>query len=463
MTTHSASPIHIVHVGQSAKKNGVVGERYLAFICVCLLGYAVLGKLYAYAGVPPFFIGEFALLMGVIVFFRLHGWTRLLQAGPVWPLLGLMGFCILRTLPFISVYGLMALRDATVYGYAIFALVVCLLIQDQPSRVALLLRKYAAFIPIFVGIMPILAVLHRFMINDPTVPWATDVKIISLKESDVMVHLGGVLAFWIVGFAGEVSWGWIALMLLTAGLCGLVDRSGMVAYLFCAIVGLALRPRSRVPWRLLALVALGLIMMWVVRLHIELPGGKGREISVDQVAENLASVTGGDTGSDSLDSTKEWRVDWWNTIVGYTVHGPYRWTGKGFGINLADDDGFRLDEDGTLRSPHSVHMTFLARTGVPGLALWIVTQLTWIAGVVGGYLRARRLGDLRWQGVFLFLGCYWGAFLINASFDVFLEGPMGGIWFWVIFGVGMGAVWVFDHCPEALPEAFRESWPEAAR
>jgi len=25
----------------------------------------------------------------------------------------------------------------------------------------------------------------------------------------------------------------------------------------------------------------------------------------------------------------------------YTIHGRYFWTGKGFGVNLADDDGFR--------------------------------------------------------------------------------------------------------------------------
>jgi hypothetical protein len=296
------------------------------------------------------------------------------------------------------------------------------------------------------------------MVEKPDVPWATGVHLISMKESDVMVHLGGVLAFWIVGFAGEVSWTWLALMLVTVGLVGLVDRSGMVAYLFCAVVGLSLRPRSRVPWRLLALLSIGLLMLWLTEFHIDLPGGKGRDISLDQVVANVSSVAG-DTGSESLDSTKEWRVDWWNEIIRYTVHGPYRWTGKGFGINLADDDGFRLDEDGTLRSPHSVHMTFLARTGLPGLALWIITQLTWIAGIVGGYLSARKQGDLRWQGLFLFLGCYWGAFMINASFDVFLEGPMGGIWFWSLFGVGLGAVWVFDRCPHTLAAA----WPQGTK
>ena len=31
------------------------------------------------------------------------------------------------------------------------------------------------------------------------------------------------------------------------------------------------------------------------------------------------------------------------------------------------------------------------------------------------------------------------AFLVNAAFDVFLEGPQGGIWFWSIMGFGIVA------------------------
>jgi hypothetical protein len=34
---------------------------------------------------------------------------------------------------------------------------------------------------------------------------------------------------------------------------------------------------------------------------------------------------------------------------------------------------------------------------------------------------------------------YWLAMLVNASFDVYLEGPQGGIWFWSVFGLGLAA------------------------
>jgi hypothetical protein len=35
------------------------------------------------------------------------------------------------------------------------------------------------------------------------------------------------------------------------------------------------------------------------------------------------------------------------------------------------------------------------------------------------------------------------AILINATFDVALEGPMQGIWFWCLFGFGIGSVMVY--------------------
>jgi hypothetical protein len=32
---------------------------------------------------------------------------------------------------------------------------------------------------------------------------------------------------------------------------------------------------------------------------------------------------------------------------------------------------------------------------------------------------------------------YWTAMMVDTSFDPYLEGPQGGIWFWTLFGLGM--------------------------
>src|SRR5204863_8503058 len=114
-------------------------------------------------------------------------------------------------------------------------------------------------------------------------------------------------------------------------------------------------------------------------------------------------------------------------------------------LNLAEADRFRTTDSNRppLRSPHDVHMTILARAGVPGAVLWILLLVSWFAMMMRALLTARRRAELEWAGLFLFIGCYVMAIIINATFDVALEGPMQGIWFWCLFGFGIGSVMVY--------------------
>jgi len=60
-----------------------------------------------------------------------------------------------------------------------------------------------------------------------------------------------------------------------------------------------------------------------------------------------------------------------------------------------------------------------------------------------------------WVGIFAWLMAYWLAFTVAAGFDVFLEGPMAGIPFWTLFGIGWGAHILFqsqlNRSPARLP------------
>ena len=129
------------------------------------------------------------------------------------------------------------------------------------------------------------------------------------------------------------------------------------------------------------------------------------------------------------------------SIVNYTFWGPYFWMGKGYGVNLTISDGTAPNENvfPGLRSPHNSHLTFLARSGVPGAVLWAILQITWAISILRAYLRARRQGGMLWARIFGWLLAYWLAFLVNACFDVSLEGPVSGVPFWTIFGLGWGA------------------------
>ena len=82
----------------------------------------------------------------------------------------------------------------------------------------------------------------------------------------------------------------------------------------------------------------------------------------------------------------------------------------------------------------------LARSGVPGFGIWVTLQGVFGIMLLRAFFRAQRSGQKGLAGMNLFILAYWLAFMVNSSFDVFLEGPQGGIWFWSLFGVGIAVL-----------------------
>jgi hypothetical protein len=245
-------------------------------------------------------------------------------------------------------------------------------------------------------------------------------------------------AAWLVGFV----------------IVGSTNRGGLLAAGAASAIALVLiGPTRRFVARFAMAAALTLVVA-VVAPQITL--ATDRSLALNQIADNLSSVVM-DTGVEGLEGSKAWRALWWNDIVGYTFNGPYFWTGKGFGINLADEDGYQTGtpEVETLRSPHSAHFTVLARMGVPGLVLWVLLQIGFGASLLWSFLRARGHGATFWCRVDAWLLAYWLAMIVNASFDVYLEGPQGGIWFWSVFGLGLSAILIqrtmFREAQSTLP------------
>jgi hypothetical protein len=53
---------------------------------------------------------------------------------------------------------------------------------------------------------------------------------------------------------------------------------------------------------------------------------------------------------------------------------------------------------------------------------------------------------MQWAHLVLWVACYGLAIVIDASFDVAIEGPMLGIWFWSLFGFGIASTMVYRTC-----------------
>ena len=202
------------------------------------------------------------------------------------------------------------------------------------------------------------------------------------------------------------------------------NRGGMIAFVLAVGLAYALRPprarSARLGVALVAVILAGILavpVMQSVRIS-----GNSRELTVEQIWDNVKSVVG-QSDSNTLETTKTWRLTWWKKIIDDTVYGDKFWTGRGFGLNFADYDGFAVDDQGSLRSPHNATMTVLGRLGVPGLVLWLLLHAWWAFTMARAWSGRAPTRRDTWAAVFAFALCLWVALVVNASFEVYFEGP----------------------------------------
>ena len=257
----------------SIKGASVWAERWLTLLCLTLLGYALLGKGWAYIGIPPVFIGEVVLFCGLVLLILLGRWRGLLDLAPVWSILLLLAWGLCRIGPDVARYGFDALRDAVIWGYSLLALMVFAVILSQPARLAALLNRYRQFSVIFPLLVPVIWAATRIYPRPvvPNWPWV-DVPIIVTKGGDIQVHFAGILACWIAGFGGSIGLPRLGLFAFGLGMVGTFDRAGLLSFLTIFAVCLYLKPQERLLWRLLALWGFGLALLTAANVHIQMPG-----------------------------------------------------------------------------------------------------------------------------------------------------------------------------------------------
>jgi hypothetical protein len=446
-------------VGALAAFYDAVPGMFLKFLAVVLIGYAFFGRGFAYIGVPPLFIGEITLAFGLIAALTSGALLRLARSPIAWVMAALALLGLSGTIPYYQTFGLDALRDATLWGYGAFAFIVAACVLGSNSFPTVV-RRYGGIVAPFAAWVPLLIIAGRTIGEALGTMPGTDVPILTPKQGDAGVHLAGAAAFVLLGLNSRINgvepegWRrprvfwvlWMLAMLCVASL----NRGGLLSAMTALFVLGAFKPVSigkRIGVTLAGIALATAALLVVVNLDrtFEVAAvSEERSVSPRQIVENVRSLVGLESraASFNLSSTSGWRLDWWKAIAGYTLNGPYFWTGKGFGVNLADDDGFQVSREGEapLRSPHNAHMTILARMGVPGLVLWAMLQACFAGSLLLAYIRALRSGQDWWARIDLWILIYWIAFIVNASFDVFLEGPQGGIWYWCLIGFGIAAL-----------------------
>lgn len=430
----------------------LVGRRvFWSYLVFLLLGYLFCNKGFAWVGFYPVFVGEVGLLLGTLSVILIPFSKRLNIANNFWhpilvPLFAWIAWSLLRTIPYLSQYSFNAIRDAMLYGYAAYALLIAVLIPR--SYVEWFLRLYSRWlVPGFILVGgPMLFFFSEVSKFPFKWPGAT-APLIWAKPGDPNVHLAAMGAWLLMqldrryrAYSTPFAWLlWIAWFMEWL-MFGAYGRGGMISNLTAMGITFLLWPRGK--WYrpvVFALVALWLMLLTGAYSDLRIELGQARELSAEQIVNNFMSIL--DSGNDEaggLETTKQWRLSWWSDITDYTFFGPLFMMGKGYGINLAESDGYLVETDGVndLRSPHNVYMTVLARSGVPGFLLFVtfvISFAVWMLTLVFKY-RKTNIGDAKLATWFM---VYMIAFLVNSTFDVFLEGPMAAIPYWALIGFAL--------------------------
>ena len=190
------------------------GDRYLALLAIVLLGYALMGKGFAYLGFPPLYVGEIAFLTRNR---RLSQDRRIgrLACDAAEPHacradgLGPGANASVR-----GVYGFDSLRDSTIVMYGGFAFIVIGLLLEDARRIDTVLRYYnillASFPAIFVGFC-----LTRYWVEYIPRLYGP-VPIVDITTSAVGTHLAGTMVFVLIGYR-KVSVVWVSRLVRHAG------------------------------------------------------------------------------------------------------------------------------------------------------------------------------------------------------------------------------------------------------
>ena len=429
-----------------------LGPAFLLILGVSLSGYAFLGRGFAYFGVPPFFVGEVVLFLGLISW-ALTGSTRIFKSRLSWLLVLLMAIGALGTVNWVGTYGMDALRDGALWGYGLFALLVGTFLLRGRDRILTVVHIYAKWFPWFLVWIPIAMLVYLFW-NQAIPRWPiSNVPVLNPKGGDIAVHLSGAMVFLALGMhrlhsikernsAARMDW-LLWTLLIIASITILTGRAALLTIVSTGLLIFILRPSKH--WIKPVLIGGTLIIVAMVVDAEFKTEDRPRTVSPQALVQTFESIFQ-ETGAGYHDGSRRWRLEWWGDIWNYTVRGEYFWTGKGYGVNLADADGYQVfgssHAQASLRSPHNSHLTFLARSGVPGFVAWITLNVMFALALLRAYRRARRDGREDLAKLNLWVLAYWWALMVNAGFDVFLEGPQGGIWFWSIFGFGLALlVW----------------------
>jgi len=400
----------------------LLNRVYIKFYLIVLLLYVFFNKGVAYS-----FMAEILLVAGLFILFINRKQFEIgLDKKQI-----IIGIFILISF-FYILFGvfqytvLNVLRDSLAFQYAWFAFIIYFF-KDEYDFIWQKIIQIYKWVPLVLFLNFVL--FYFVFLYLPPINIFGNQNIIIYKNGDKSVHLliSTILMFL---YADQYSRKWLIVNTILIVINFLIllafTRSGSVAFmlaLFSFFVFSKEKILNESIRKLLKYVPIIMVIGMGLFIAIDIQGdAQGRTISLSQITDNFSSIVSSDIDG-NLAENKVWRLIWWAKLVNESFTLPHFFVGKGLGMSLAGKD--ILNTDDNLRSPHNFHLTILARFGYLVFLAWII----WLVSLF------KPLFTRKLAGKTLAITCILLAFIINGSFDVFFEGPMGAFPFWTFVGL----------------------------
>jgi hypothetical protein len=400
----------------------IVKNLYLKVYLLVMTLYVFLNK-----GVAYTYLVEALWLLGILLLFMHRKKVELIWNKTTKLLLLFIAIGFIYIIRGFTKYDIIDLiRDSFIFQYGWFVFIL-FLFKDKTAQIWETLFFIYKWFP-FVALLNF--ILQYFVPFFETVTPFGGIPILLYKNGDMGVQL--LISTLLLLFSFEkYSFKWRVVLSLVIALDFLIlasySRSGIVAFLASLICFIYFNKDIQLQSRVRLLIKyLPVILLIVTPIYINIKvteNFQGRSVGFEQIKNNFSSIVGGTTDATSEDNVV-WRLVWWAKIIDYSFTAPNFFIGKGLGMSLAtEDDIITLDD--SLRSPHNFHLNIMARFGVLLFIIWTYFLIQILRPLFKKQLTGKRL----------LIGCVLFAFLLNASFDVFLEGPMGAFPFWTWLGL----------------------------
>ena len=411
-------------------------------IYVLFFGYAVLGKGFAYLHLPlnvPIYIGEIFLILGITILVKHLYEDKFSNLIPLSPFL-IWGAVIL--LINLEQYGFEALRDSAMVYYSLFAIIVFNIARRFP--VELIIRLFSKLFPLLITWYAVYQILTTLSgVKSIIVPGTKDIRFFWLKAGDLGVLL--LIAFvFIQLFKKEIEikskYFYFLILIIFAVLfiVSIKNRGAFVAFSAGFLTYFLFQP---FPKKLKYIVIISIIISLIISLNFEYGKGK-RKISSAQLKTNIDSIIHPGKGPSYLTGTTNWRLLFWRKLVTVSANNFDRLLfGFGFGENLQTTFEMGKEEARPNKHPHNFTINIFARMGIFGLFTWAYLNLFYVTRLFFAYKRSSGIK----RKTALWLLTIWVAAITNSMFDVYLEGPMGAVPFWIFMGFGYSLIYHVSH------------------